>query len=328
MFGKPKEKAKKEKIPVANGELAARIHVMPQRFYQAPKKKKTPFIILMVGIALVLGGLIAAAVYLNFNLRQAEKPEITLNQPLNLNINEALSGNQNLNANINLNANLNAPTSVPNLAQSTTTNVNINQNININSDIGVTENLVPLPTAADSDNDGLTEAEENLFGTNPQVSDSDNDTYSDGSEILFFYDPTKSATPLSASNLFANYNHPNYGLIYPTRWILREADAQKNEVLFTSDTGEFVEILIINQAGNKTLDNWYQEQFPGIDFQSVARVSINNLTGLRHPDNQSYYLMKNNDISKIYLITYNSGNFTELNFLTTFQVMVKSFKVN
>ncbi|HLC90123.1 MAG TPA: thrombospondin type 3 repeat-containing protein [Patescibacteria group bacterium] len=331
MFGKPKEKTKKEKTPAANGELAARIHVMPERFYRPPKKKKMPLIIMIVAIILVLGGLIVAAIYLNFNLQKAEQPEITLNQPLNLNINKALTGNQNLNQNINLNANLNLATSTPDLTQATTTNVNLNanfnQNINVNANLAPIESLTPLSLASDSDGDGLTEAEENLFGTNAQASDSDNDTYSDGSELLVFYDPTKAAAPLSASSLFSTYRHPNYSIIYPSAWTLREADNQKNEVLFTSDTGEFVEILIINQAGNKTLNNWYQEQFPGVDFQTVTRVSINNLTGLRHPDNQSYYLMKNNDASRIYLITYNSGNFTELNFLITFQVMVKSFRV-
>jgi hypothetical protein len=45
----------------------------------------------------------------------------------------------------------------------------------------------------DSDQDGLTDDEEKLYGTDPRNSDSDGDSYSDGAEVKAGYDPTKSA---------------------------------------------------------------------------------------------------------------------------------------
>jgi len=45
----------------------------------------------------------------------------------------------------------------------------------------------------DSDQDGLTDAEEKTYGTDPRKADTDGDSYSDGAEIKSGYDPTKPA---------------------------------------------------------------------------------------------------------------------------------------
>lgn len=45
----------------------------------------------------------------------------------------------------------------------------------------------------DSDQDGLTDAEEKTYGTNPHNSDTDGDSYSDGAEVKAGYDPKKPA---------------------------------------------------------------------------------------------------------------------------------------
>ena len=45
----------------------------------------------------------------------------------------------------------------------------------------------------DSDQDGLTDAEEKLYGTNPHNPDTDGDGYSDGAEVKAGYDPLKRA---------------------------------------------------------------------------------------------------------------------------------------
>lgn len=45
----------------------------------------------------------------------------------------------------------------------------------------------------DSDQDGLTDEEEKLYGTDPQNRDTDGDGYSDGTEVKSGYDPTKMA---------------------------------------------------------------------------------------------------------------------------------------
>lgn len=52
----------------------------------------------------------------------------------------------------------------------------------------------------DSDQDGLTDAEEKLYGTDPQKADTDGDGYSDGAEVKAGYDPLKPAPGDSLSD--------------------------------------------------------------------------------------------------------------------------------
>jgi len=330
MFKRQKTKIKKPGEAREVEEVNGKIHVMPERFYQPPKTKRSPLILFIILGVIFLAGLIVFAVYLNQSLKTAQKAQISLNEPLNININEALLDNENTNSAVNVNTNVPPVDLNLNIRPQPTTTPDLNTNLNTNTDIEVAlpQTLQPLPTAPDVDHDGLTAAEEGIFGTNPEVSDTDSDTYSDGAELLAGYDPARPRAQLSSSAIFTFYRHPLYSILYPSSWTVRQQDEQKSEVLFVSSTGEFFEILVINNVNNLALTDWYVEQFPGIDLTRATQVQLNNTLGLRQPDNQSYYLMKNNDQSKIYLLTYNSGNFSELNFLTTFNAVVKSFRVN
>lgn len=322
-FGKQKKVEDKFESPEINTELVDQIHTMPQRFYLAPKKKRSVWPVVIVLVILLLGGLVGFAVYLNqrLNRPQATPPVQTtgdVNVDQRTNINQPPS----VNANVNLNTDISATTS---LNLNTNLNANINANINANLDTNGDGTSEILPSYSDSDNDGLTLAEETLYGTNSISSDTDNDSYTDGSELLNRYDPLAPNKTLAESGLFISYNHPLYSLIYPRGWTLREQDEAKTEVLFMADTGEFVEILIISNINQLSLTDWYDQQFGNLDL--AIEVEINNLVGLRHPNQQSYYLVDSDDLTNIFLLTYNIGDFTEMNFLTTFNVMVQSFKL-
>ncbi|MFA6381773.1 MAG: DUF6583 family protein [Candidatus Buchananbacteria bacterium] len=322
MFKEKKQKLNKNFT--ADPELIKQIHVMPERFYVAPKKKNSGLIIIIIIGILVIGGLAVAAFYLNENLKKNRlQPMVNANsenQNANSNTNNPpLNENLNSNANLNTNEAANANT---NETPSTTANLNSNANLNTNY-----SRPQPLPTALDSDNDGLTAAEESLYGTNSAVADTDGDGYADGSELLNGYDPTKIAGSLAASNLFSAYSHQFYSIVYPVNWTVREQDPQKSEVLFVSATGEFIEVLVISNSENLASIDWYKKQFPEIDPATVTNIRVNDASGLRSPDNLSYYLMKDGDNSRVYILTYNTGSFTETNFFTTFQIMVKSFRL-
>ncbi|MFA5021702.1 MAG: hypothetical protein WC508_01285 [Patescibacteria group bacterium] len=326
MFGFRKQKQKKGATPISqiDSDLSGRIHVMPQRFYVAPKKKQTGLIIIILVGVLLIGGLIGVAFYLNENLKK-NQAAVNTNQPLNTNINQAVNENTNqpLNTNINFNANTNIDI---NANANINVNANINTNVNINSNTN-TATQAPLPSALDSDNDGLTAAEESLYGTDSNNADSDGDGYQDGAELLSGYDPTQKNQTLLGSGLFLTYNQPIYSIIYPKNWTVKEQDQAKSEVLFTASDGEFIEVLTIDNSSNLSLGDWYQREFPKNSLSQLTEVKINNLSGLRSADNQSYYFMKP-DGSKIFVLIYNAGNLSELNFLATLNAMVKSFKVN
>lgn len=58
----------------------------------------------------------------------------------------------------------------------------------------------------DSDQDGLSDAEEKTYGTDPQIADTDGDGYSDGTEINAGYDPLKAATVSGGDKLSPTNN--------------------------------------------------------------------------------------------------------------------------
>ncbi|MGB0757056.1 MAG: thrombospondin type 3 repeat-containing protein [Patescibacteria group bacterium] len=71
-----------------------------------------------------------------------------------------------------------------NLDEQTNSHSNTTSGSSNNSEAGVT-----VSADIDTDNDGLTDAEELALGTNPFDRDSDNDGYSDGQEVANNYDP-------------------------------------------------------------------------------------------------------------------------------------------
>ncbi|MAF14260.1 MAG: hypothetical protein CMI53_05240 [Parcubacteria group bacterium] len=340
---KTKRHKKDQEPKPLDPKVKEQIHVMPQRFYVKPKKKRTGLIIIIVVGVLLIGGLGGLAVYLALNLDNTNPaPPVNTNQTETTNTNQTESVNQNSsinqNANINNNANVNLNTNVnSNTNANVNVNTNVNQNSNTNSNQSVNTNtnetpepeiisLTPLPQAPDSDNDGLTLAEESLYGTNPELGDSDGDGFLDGTELLNGYDPIRPGVTLVEGGIFTDYLHQSYSIIFPKNWSLQEQGATKDQVLFISTTGEFIEVLVIPNANNLSLTNWYQQQFPDISVSQTTAVTINNFLGLRHPDQRSYYLVANQDDDNIFLLTYNVGEFTKTNFTTTFQTMVKQFK--
>ncbi len=337
MFKLRKQKSKKpaaEQLGL-DPNLSAQIHVMPKRFYVAPKKKHLGLIIIIVVGVLLIGSLAAVAIYLSQDLNQKPvSPATNQGQEVGDNINQEPVLNQNLNqnfdANVNsgVNANISTSTNI-NVGSTTTTNTNTNANANVNTNTNANINsgsANPLGTTADLDGDGLTDGEERLYGTNPEISDSDGDGYPDAAELLNGYDPTKPAASLADSGLFISYSHPAYSIIYPRGWEVRQQGETKDEVLFIAATDEFIEVLIIPNISGLSLSQWYEQEFSVTDSSQLTVVEVNNLPGLRSSDNRNYYLIKEGDKSQIFILTYNIGNASLTNFATTFQIMVKNFR--
>jgi len=336
MFGKKNKKdSPEQKQPETNPEIEKGIHVMPDRFYVPQKKRNLgPIIIIVVGLV-IIGGLVAAAFYLNASLQKMKQPAANqnTNQDVDANTNTEPAVNQNVNTNTNTNTN--ADTNVntnTDVSTTTDTNVNVNTNTDTNTNINTNTNASqgdvpqPLPLSIDKDHDQLSEAEETLYGTDPVLRDTDNDTYPDGSELLSGYDPTKPNASLADSGLFSDYDNSVYSIVYPTKWEVQQQGSDQSEVLFISDSGEFIEVLILPNSQGLPLVSWYMEQFPQIDRKYIYQSKVGDNLAIRHPDNQSYYLISP-DNTQIYMITYNVGTRERLSFITTLTIMVKSFKL-
>ncbi|MFH0805156.1 MAG: hypothetical protein V1916_03095 [Patescibacteria group bacterium] len=98
----------------------------------------------------------------------SEKISLSLPTVSSASANQNENGNANLNANTNKNENGNA-------------NLNANQNLNI----------IINSSTLDTDNDGLTDEQEEIWGTDPKNPDTDGDGFKDGDEIKNGFNPLK-----------------------------------------------------------------------------------------------------------------------------------------
>ena len=335
-FKKKENKVVKTVEVDVDQNMANNIHTIPQRFYVAPKKSRIGLIIIVIAGVILLGGLSVAGYFLNESLKNDKT-----NVNANINTNVVINSNQNTNQNVNVNTNTNNDTNTnvninasenlnsnqnANTNSNTNSNVNLNTNIDTNANTNTNVNIIEPPTqAADIDNDGLTAKEESLFNTDPDQADTDGDNYLDGIELLAGYDPTTPNVALKDSSIIETYQNLSYSIIYPASWQVKVLG--DNEIIFQSSTGEFIEVINILNSGNLDLIEWYQEQFPHTDPDSITQVRINNLDGLRSADGLNYYLVDPADLTNVYVVTYNIGNLTKVNFTTTFNTMVKNFKL-
>jgi len=186
---------------------------------------------------------------------------------------------------------------------------------------------IPSPSTLDSDEDGLTDKEEELYGTDPHKPDTDKDSYPDGLELINLYNPLAGAgAKLAISGLINSYTNPiyNYTLYYPAGWLVRALDETNREVMFTSATGEFIEVIVQDNPRKISLETWYREQFPEIDLSQIRKTLVDNKDAIWSLDGQTIYI---GTPDNIYSLTYNSGKEEKLNFKTTFEMMIRSFKL-
>lgn len=142
-----------------------------------PNRRKSiiiGIIIFAILIVLVAGALVGY----NYLTNKNKNTNITVNANIEANTNMAI--NQNINANLNANANINLNSNI---------NLNASTNNNINAGVNTNENTNVNTAMIDSDNDGLSDYDEFLYGTDKNKTDTDGDGYSDKVEIDKFYSP-------------------------------------------------------------------------------------------------------------------------------------------
>lgn len=206
--------------------------------------------------------------------------------------------------------------------------------------VPVVEPAPPAPavkevvSSLDTDQDGLTDVEEALYITDPKKSDTDGDGYLDGQEVQNLYNPSGTApVRLADSALVKTYTNATFGytLLYPASWTVRALD-EKNprEVLFTAPTEEFIQVVVDDNADNLSALQWYTKQFPDVAPASLERIFVDTMDGVWTKDKTTAYLTTIDASAGkrlLYGVTYNYGERTEVNFVTTLKMMLQSFHV-
>jgi hypothetical protein len=321
------------------------IHTMPVKFhkYLAPKKTHIGRY-LLIGVIILLFVIAAglAAYYffvvsqptpLNTNI-SVINTNINANQNLNLanqnsnaNVNENLNANANTNLNTNTNVNENLNVNV-NVNENANTNVNANTNLNTN---GTTPEAGTYFSSPDADRDGLTDAEELLYGTEKNLPDTDSDGFLDGSELINLFNPLAgSGSLLVSSGLVNTYENPvfNYQILYPAKWMARPVDQSLKEVVFQSGTDEYVSAIVQDNPDQLALVNWFLTIEPTANLNLMEKSTTKGgMEALLSVDKFTTYLYSDKTPDKIYVVTYNIDNRTQLNFETTYEMMVNSLSI-
>lgn len=314
------------------------VHTMPERFRSAgPSVNKpggsgtTKKLVITLVIVVVVAGLGVIGLYI-------------FNRAVTSNANNTNTANLNtaLNLNTNTTANLNTNTSTANENTNVTTNNNTNTASNTNTvantNVATNTNTVvstgPLPSSADADSDGLTDTEETVYSTDANNADSDGDTFIDGmqvrtdgavvGEVASLYNP-KGAGTLEASGLVKRVENATkaFSVMVPTSWTTNESSGLL-VITPTTQTGEFFQVRIYDNTSNQTLTQWYQTNNPQADMTKVKAVAVNGLEGLISEDGTNVYFAKD---AKVYGLTYTASGLSQLNYWTTFTMMMKSFKL-
>lgn len=177
----------------------------------------------------------------------------------------------------------------------------------------------------DSDADGLTDMEEQVYGTDINKSDTDSDGYNDGSEVKQGYNPVLAGgSKLEGSTLVTRYinNQFGYSILHPATWQVQNLDEQASELVFSGSSGEFVQVNVQDNPEQKTALEWYQEFSPEL-ASKVSEVTLTVGNAIKSPDGLNVYLSYN---GKLITISYNNGTNDTADYLTTFELMYLSFR--
>lgn len=186
-----------------------------------------------------------------------------------------------------------------------------------------------LGNSADLDKDGLTDAEEELFKTDPGVPDTDTDKYSDSSEVYHLYSPL-AADPakLIDSGLVQEYANSVFGykLYYPATWAVGAVDQSSRDVLFSTITGENIEVRVFDNDQSQTFADWLAIYAPGenaadiTDFTTAFKDS-----GKKRSDYLAYYF---NDRRYRYVLLYHPIDQTvaTINYRDVIKLAARSFR--
>ncbi len=183
-----------------------------------------------------------------------------------------------------------------------------------------------LKTGIDGDNDGLTDIEEIILGSDALAADTDGDGYLDGSELINLYNPAGTGKLAENSNVSVYENKTfSYSLLYPSAWQM-SANGGDDSLMFKTGDNQFVQIIVQPNVNKQNLNEWYMEQVGVAQIEESYIISGDGWAGIKSPDGLNIYLMDNKQ-NYIFSLTYNLGGGTVLEYFDIFQMMVKSFNL-
>ncbi|MDO8509856.1 MAG: hypothetical protein Q7S24_01810 [bacterium] len=185
-----------------------------------------------------------------------------------------------------------------------------------------------LGLSGDTDNDELSDLAEAVFKTDANTADTDQDTYPDGHEVFYLYNPSgKEPMKLIDSGSAKDFTNLvfQYKVYYPSDWAVGIIDENARDVLFSTITGEHVEIRAIEKESNQTFADWFSRYAPAEkigdlkDFSTVFKDK-----GWMRSDGLVYYL---ETPRRVYVLIYHTTDSYIVNYKIVLTMMARSFRL-
>lgn len=204
-----------------------------------------------------------------------------------------------------------------------------------------TETIVATSTASttsetaislsrDSDNDGLTDVEETVFGTVPANPDSDGDGYKDGNEVVNGYSPTKPGNVKIGespfiSSITTDFGTNDFKATYPKDW-RPSVSKSAHQLLLSVNTGEVITVTVKENREKIPAMSWYLQDHPQVPVSQLRLVDSGDLSGIYSPDGMAAYLT-DKDKSNFYVFEYVAGRQSEFRYPAIFAMLIKQIKI-
>lgn len=184
--------------------------------------------------------------------------------------------------------------------------------------------MTPPPMGLDTDGDGLTDIEENVWGTKSDIVDSDGDAYKDRDELFNFFDPAVPKQRLldgSTAAVYKNSNY-NYSVIYPSAFTVRALSNENDQIIFNEANGAFFNVIVLDNPANLSTYNWYSTNNSTISLTNFRTFTVDSFPALQTPDGLITYVAVGD---KVFVISYNLGTINQANYVSTYRLFLKSF---
>lgn len=184
-----------------------------------------------------------------------------------------------------------------------------------------------LGDSPDLDKDNLTDKAEELFGTDPSKPDTDEDGYNDGHEVFYLYNPAgKEPIKVIDSGNVNDFINPIFGykVFYPLNWAVGSVDESYRDVLFSTITGENIELRVLDRLPGEAFSDWFARWAPNEQFQNLAdwQTKFGEM-GKSRIDNLVYYFM---DDTRVYVMLYHTTDSNVINYKSVMVMMARSFR--
>lgn len=186
---------------------------------------------------------------------------------------------------------------------------------------------VLLTDSNDLDFDELTDAEEEVLGTDPGIWDTDEDGYYDGLEVMNLYNPTGFAPiRIIDSRIVQEFINPlwEYRAYYPETWTSAVVDNSARDVLFSSITGDYIAVYVRAMEPGEDLTRWIIRQAPGQRITDLEQFENRfQIEGYTRSDGLVAYFTVND---LMYVIAYYPSAGSDVRFRNIMEMVVQSFR--